>query len=87
MRRLFIGFVFAVLSFDLAGCAVVDLAAYTVKTVQKNQRDGGSQEASVPPAASRLASANPAPEPAEAPLPQSAPLPRRSSVTVEELPR
>ncbi len=89
MRRLFIVSLIAALSFGLAGCAIVDLAAHTVKAVEKNQRDGGSPASSSSQAsASRPAasSATAAAEPEEPSPPQSAPLPRRSTVTAEELP-
>lgn len=74
----------AVLSFGLAGCALPDLIAHTVKAVEKSQRgDSTSQTAST---SSQPASPRPATEPDEPPLPQSVPMPRRSSVTAEELP-
>lgn len=66
----------------LAGCAIPDLVAHTVKAIEKSQRDGGGQaEASRP--AGQQSSAATADEP---PPPAAAPMPRSTSVTVEELP-
>lgn len=88
MRRLLIVSLLAILSGGLAGCAVADLAAYTVKAVEKNQRDGGSPgtspPVSPPPSAPAQAAIDPAAE--SAPPPPSAPAPRRGSITAEELP-
>ena len=81
MRRLLIASLVAGLSLGLGGCAVVELAAHSVKAVERNQRDGGSRAESPQPAA-----AGPVVASEEPPPPQAAPSPRRSSVTVEELP-
>ncbi|MBI3444656.1 MAG: hypothetical protein HY055_04720 [Magnetospirillum sp.] len=66
----------------LGGCAVAELAAYGVKSIEKrNQGQSGDAAAAGQPApASSAAQAD------EPPPPASAPAPRRSSVTVEELP-
>jgi len=84
MRRLLIVSLLAILSGGLAGCAVADLAAYTVKAVEKNQRDGGSPGTSPPASPPAQAAIDPAAE--SAPPPPSAPAPRRGSITAEELP-
>jgi hypothetical protein len=65
----------------LAGCAVADLVAHTVKEVEKSQREPQAQSAQ------RSQPQPQAQKDEEPPPPVSAPISRRSStVTVEELP-